>query len=403
MFPRSARLVIRSASSLALSLVAASAASAQNRLVLPAGSVIIVRTAVPLESANARVGQTFETIVADTVGVDSYSVIPRGSRIQGVVTLARAATRQESGVMEVQFNRLTLADGTTYPIQASLTSTDTAERRQIESDPNSRVVLVGGRGGIGAAIAGAGSTRSSSSSILSALGGLLSEGRNVSVPSGTTLAVQLEQRLLLRGRGRLAGDAFTIYTDAERIRAAQSLLAQQNYYRGTINGVLDDATQRALFEFQADRNIVPTGNLDGRTAQALGLSAGVAGNVGTAMSAADASLLRRNAQAMTGRLRQELAISTLGRLDTQRGYTEADIDLWFALSAFADNASLYEQVVRVSGNIKGSALAGRALIDAARRVDSAFQQARLSSALQNAWATTRRQLAAIDPAYAGAL
>jgi len=401
MFPRSARLLSRSASSLALSLVAASAALAQNRLVLPAGSVIIVRTAVPLESANARVGQTFETIVADTVGVDSYSVIPRGSRIQGVVTLARAATRQESGVMEIQFNRLTLADGTGFPIQASLTSTDTVERRQIESDPNSRVVLVGGRGGIGAAIAGAGSTRSSSSSILSALGGLLSEGRNVSVPSGTLLAVQLDQRLILRGRGRLAGDAGTIYTDAERIGAAQRALAQQNYYRGTANGVLDDATQRALFEFQADRGFVPTGNLDGRTSQALGLVTAPSAVAG--LSPAEASVLRRNAQAMTGRLRQELAISTLGRLDPQRTYSEGDVDLWFALSAFADNASLYEQLVRVSGNVQGSAYAGRALIDAARRVDAAAQRARPSSSLQNAWAQTRRQLGAIDPGYGGAL
>ncbi len=401
MFPNSPRMMTRAACSLAFLLVGASAASAQNRLVLPAGSVIIVRTAGPLESANARVGQTFETVVADSVGVDSYSVIPRGSRIRGVVTLARAATRQESGVMEVQFNRLTLADGTSFPIQASLTSTDTVERRQIESDPNSRVVLVGGRGGIGAAIAGAGSTRSSSSSILSALGGLLSEGRDVSVPSGTTLAVRLDQRLILRGRGRLAGDAGTIYTDAERIRAVQRALAQQNYYRGTAHGMLDDATQRALFEFQADRGFVPTGNLDGRTAQALGLVTSTSAVAG--LSADEASVLRRSAQAMTGRLRQELAISTLGRLDPQRNYSEGDVDLWFALSAFADNASLYEQLVRASGNVQGAAYAGRALVAAARSVDAAAQRARPSSGLQNAWAQTRRQLGALDPGYGGAL
>ena len=125
-----------------LSVVAASGLSAQ-RLVLPEGSVIIVRTSTPLESATARVGQSFETVVADTVQVDNYTAIPAGSRIRGVVTFAKAADRQNSGVIEVNFDRLTLTSGQTYALSGKLTSTDAAERRQIESDPNARVVLVG--------------------------------------------------------------------------------------------------------------------------------------------------------------------------------------------------------------------------------------------------------------------
>ena len=84
-------------------------------------------------------------------------------------------------------------------------------------------------------------------SFLSALGNLFSEGRDVRVPAGTPMAVQLEQGLVLVGRGTArAPDAFTIYTAADRVRAAQQALAQQNYYRGPINGQLDDATQRAI-------------------------------------------------------------------------------------------------------------------------------------------------------------
>src|SRR5215211_1904712 len=86
---------------LALS-AAASAAGAQAR-VLPAGSVIIVRTTAPLRSAAAQTGQTFEATVEENVGVDEYNVIPAGSRVRGSITLARAATRQESGVIEVVF------------------------------------------------------------------------------------------------------------------------------------------------------------------------------------------------------------------------------------------------------------------------------------------------------------
>ena len=385
---------------LVLMLVTATGLSAQ-RIVLPEGTVIIVRTSSPLESATARAGQTFETVVVDTVRVENYTVIPAGSRIRGVVTFAQPADRQRSGVIEVNFDRLTLPDGRSHSLSGKLTSTDAAERRQIESDPNARVVLVGGRGGVGAAIAGAGSERSPASGILSALGNLLSEGRDVRVPAGTALAVQLEQGLVLRGRGLArTPDAFTIYTSADRIRAAQQALRQQNYYRGPINGQLDDATQRALFEFQIDKGIIATGNLDGRTAQALGITATAAGAVEAAiLSPEEASVMRRAAQALVGRLRQDMAISPSGRLDARRAYAEGDLELWFALSAFADNASLYEQLVRVSGNLEGSAQAGKALVSAARRVDAALQRAQASAQVQSAWSSIRAQLGELDPSY----
>lgn len=380
-------------------LVAVSALPAQ-RVVIPEGSVIIVRTSSPLESSTAKAGQTFETVVVDTVRIENYTVIPAGSRIRGVISFAQAADRQRSGVIEASFDRLTLPDGKTYGLTGKLTSTDAAERRQIESDPNARVVLVGSRGGAGAAIAGAGSEKSPASGILAALGNLLSEGRDVRVPAGTALAVQLEQGLALSRRGGArAPDAFTIYTAADRIRAAQQALAQQNYYRGSVNGQLDDATQRALFEFQADKGIMATGNLDGRTAQALGLSATADATYGATLSPEEAALLRRGAQALVGRHRLDMGISPSGRLDARRAYAEGDLELWFALSAFADNASLYEQLVRVSGNVEGSALAGKSLVGAARRVDAALPRARTSAQLQNAWASIRAQLAEIDPSY----
>jgi hypothetical protein len=401
------RFVQRAAYLLAASLLTFSEVPAQSRLSLPSGSVILVRTDTPLESATARVGQEFQTTVSDTVGVDGFTAIPEGSRIRGVISFVQPATRQRSGVIEVNFDRLTLPDGIVLPIDGRLTSIDAAERRQIETDPNARVVLVGGRGGIGAAIAGAGSDKSPASGILGALGTLLSEARDVRIAAGTQLAVQLQQGLVLRGRGagRLAGSR-TIYTAAERISAAQQALARENYYRGVVNGRLDEATQRALFEYQIDKGIVATGNLDGRTAQALGLTTGAGGAAGgvsgaarAVLSAEDASLVRRGAQALAGNQRTELGISTAGRLDARRSYGAGDLELWFALSAFADNASLYDQVVRVSGNAEGAAHAGRSLVGAARRVDTAMSQTRPSAQIRNAWTTLRQQLAGIDPGY----
>jgi len=383
------------AAALALGL-ATTPLAAQSRVVLPAGSVILVRTTTPLQSATAQTGQSFETTVSETVGVDEYSVIPEGSKIRGVVSVARPATRQQSGVIEVVFDRITLADGTTLPIAGRLTSTDSTERRQIEQDANARVVLVGGRGGIGAAIAGAGASRTPNN-IFAALGSLLSEGRDVDVPAGTALAVELERAVTLRGRGRLrGGEGSTLFTAPERIRAAQTALAQRNYYRGSANGTLDDATRRALFEFQVDQRLSATGNLDGRTARALGLNLALGAATGSSMSAEEASALRRNAQELVARWRTELGSSSVGRLSPSRAYSQGDVEFWYALSAFADNASIHEQIVRNGGNADAAVVAGRALAGVARRVDSAMQAARVSSQLQNAWSTLRRPLANLE-------
>lgn len=399
--------------SLALSLFAASGLAAQRRVVLPEGSVIIVRTATALQSNAVQAGQSFSTVVVDTVSADQYTVIPAGSRIRGVISFVQPATRQQSGVIEVSFDRLTLPDGTVYPIDGRLTSTDTTERRQIDQDPNARVVLVGGRGGIGAQILGAGSENSPASGILSALGGLLgaTTAQNVNVPAGTTLAVQLDQPVTLRARGALRStDLYTVYTAADRIRAAQQALAQQNYYRGTITGTLDDATRRAIFEYQVDKGLTATGNLDWRTARSLGLvttgglggigAAGGASSYGTVLTIESAATLRRNSQNLVSQQRMDLSVSGTATVNARRVYTAGDLDLWFALSAFADNASLYEQLVRTGGNADAAAVAGRSVITAARRVDSAMQQARPSSSVQSGWATIRRQLSTIDASYA---
>lgn len=391
----------RAAIGAAMSVFALSPVAAQNRLVLPAGTVILVRTQTQLESSTVSVGQTFDTVVDDSVGVDNYTVIPSGSHIRGTISYVQPATRSQSGVIEVDFNRITLPDGTSYPINGKLTSTDPEERRQIESSTNQRVVLVGGRGGIGAAIAGAGSQNNATSGILGALGALLSEGRNVSVPAGTQLAVQLEQALTLRARGLRRGNNATIFTSVDMIRAAQRALAQQNYYRGTVDGQLSYATQRAIFEYQIDKGLTATGNLDWRTAQALGLSGVVlgGGTVGGAMfTATEASTLRRNAQSLAARQRQDLTVNASGRLNNTR-VVDADVDLWFALSAFADNASLYEQLVRSMSANDAILMGGRALISAARRVDAALASSRASAAVRNAWAATRSDLSRLDSAY----
>jgi len=383
----------------AAAVLAAAPAAAQSRLVLPAGTVILVHTNEALDSRTAATGQAFETTVDQDVGLNDYSVLPVGSKVTGTITMSRAATRAQSGVIDVHFTRLILPDGSSANITGKLTSTDSAERRQINADPNAHVVLVGERGGIGAAIAGAG-TSQNPNNILSALGSLLSEGRDVAVPAGTQLAVELEQAVSLRGRGRLAASNTSIYTAADRVRAAQQALAQRNYYRGSINGNLDNATRRALFSFQVDNRLTGTGNLDGQTAQLLGISL-AGGTTGAVLTADDASALRRDADALLGRYRANIGINNNGRAAAGRAYAQNELEVLFALSAFADNASMYEQLVRAGGNADAPVRAGRALVIAARRVDAAIAGGGITVDVQSAWNTLRSRLSAIETANPG--
>jgi hypothetical protein len=77
------------------------------------------------------------------------------------------------------------------------------------------------------------------------------------------------------------------------------------------------------------------------------------------------------------------------------------VDLWFALSAFADAASLYEQVVRASGNVQGLTAAGAALVDSARRVDAAMAAAEVPARTRRTGDSVREEMGLLDPAYAG--
>ncbi|HET6764064.1 MAG TPA: hypothetical protein VFH27_10330, partial [Longimicrobiaceae bacterium] len=133
--------------------------------------------------------------------------------------------------------------------------------------------------------------------------------------------------------------------------------------------------------------------------QALGISAAAGTSGGAALTAEEASLVRRGAQTLVGRYRQDIGVSMAGTLGSTRSYRPADMELWFALSAFADNASLYEQLARATGNAQGAEAAGTALAAGARRVDAAMQAAGASQQVQSAWMSIRSQLTRLDQSY----
>jgi hypothetical protein len=64
---------------------------------------------------------------------------------------------------------------------------------------------------------------------------------------------------------------------ADRISEIQSALSRDGYYQGNPNGRWDASTVAALQKFQTSQGLDPTGKLDARSLQKLGLGSDVAG------------------------------------------------------------------------------------------------------------------------------
>ena len=63
----------------------------------------------------------------------------------------------------------------------------------------------------------------------------------------------------------------------DRISEIQQALAKDGSYTGTPSGKWDDSTQEALRKFQEAHGLTPTGKLDARSLQQLGLGSSITG------------------------------------------------------------------------------------------------------------------------------
>ena len=64
---------------------------------------------------------------------------------------------------------------------------------------------------------------------------------------------------------------------ADRISEIQQALAKDGSYTGTPSGKWDDSTQDALRKFQESHGLTPTGKLDAKSLQQLGLGSSITG------------------------------------------------------------------------------------------------------------------------------
>jgi len=82
----------------------------------------------------------------------------------------------------------------------------------------------------------------------------------------------------------------------DRISEIQQALAKDGSYTGTPSGKWDDSSQEALKKFQESHGLNPTGNLDAKSLQQLGLGSSIAGVARPAPSATPSKLTSSAAQ-----------------------------------------------------------------------------------------------------------
>lgn len=83
---------------------------------------------------------------------------------------------------------------------------------------------------------------------------------------------------------------------ADRISEIQEALAKDGSYTGSPSGRWDDSTQGALRKFQESHGLTPTGNLDAKSLQQLGLGSPITGVAPPAPSATPSKLTSSTAQ-----------------------------------------------------------------------------------------------------------
>jgi len=93
-------------------------------------------------------------------------------------------------------------------------------------------------------------------------------------PSGGAMRV-------MRKGGTATGD--------EMVKAAQQALKDKGHDPGTVDGRMGARTQAALRDFQKAQGMEPTGELDPKTTQALGMNGERTGSTGAAFTDGSAS------------------------------------------------------------------------------------------------------------------
>ncbi|CAN5223238.1 hypothetical protein BH10CYA1_BH10CYA1_07330 [soil metagenome] len=187
---------------------------------VPAGLVIPIDLRTAISTQVAKDGDFIEATVSQNIPLNGTGYLPAGSVVSGQVTESKAGRRlSRSGSLSIEFNNLRLPSGASFPMRAHLVGNigrykdvNGVERGEGWEAKLGQLALRGGGGaGLGAAlgtglgaICGGGSGAGTGAWAGAAFGGglgamdmLLRKGRDVIIPSGTEMKLQMEQPLTL--------------------------------------------------------------------------------------------------------------------------------------------------------------------------------------------------------------
>ena len=347
---------------LSLMLILASAAPAlsQQSVSVAVGTVIPLRIDKLLSSYSSRVGDPFTATVFRSVSVDGRTVLPEGAKVEGRVTaITQGVPGKSPATIAVAFDKISLPDGKSIPLDATLTALDEEARRRIEQDLRNQtgqtrraVVFLGATGGANATI-GVPSTSTKSNSFGAIIGSVLSGGNRADVQPSTEFGMMVESAFNVESATVASNPTSTpqsqnVLSSYDSIRAAQTALRGRNYYNGPIDGVMNQSTRDAIRSFQRDRNIANTGDLDQSTARALGIPVDVGG---TSSSGAGGIGDPRQIAFLADRLLQDFQRDLNIRnnrgqviFDKQRNFKPHEVEVLSQMMSLRGSADLYSQL-----------------------------------------------------------
>ena len=191
----------------------------------PAGLVIPLSLQTSISTQVAKSGDMVQAQISEPINLGD-STIPTGSIVLGVISEAEAGKRlSRSGSLTIKFNRLRTPDGVETPISGHLiggiakyTENASGELRGEgwKAKVGQTAIRTGAGAGIGAALGtavgaiagrgyGAGMGAWSGAAIGGGVGAgdmLLRKGRDVTIPSGTSMQLQLDAPATIAGGGQ---------------------------------------------------------------------------------------------------------------------------------------------------------------------------------------------------------
>lgn len=172
-------------------------------LMLPAGTVVQVRTTDYLSSDHSEVGQRFTAVLEQPLVVSGWVVARRGETIEGQVQAAKKAGRVKGvSQLELQLTDLTLVDGQVVPVQTELW-----------------------RGSGGTSHGADGATIATTTGLGAVIGAAVNLGTGAAVGAGAGLLTGIGAVLLTRGRPTIVEPEMPLtfrLTEAVTITTAES-------------------------------------------------------------------------------------------------------------------------------------------------------------------------------------